>query len=110
MLVHLIRYPLLSNSSEFYLTAHVYFFVKTNANNGLYEPTISNNTGGTAQKIVTLYYLLYTYHTLRVSQNSNELDNTGYLVKCTSNTYILCLNLLTLSTYLIDYDPMIKPR
>jgi hypothetical protein len=33
-------------------TSHVYFFVKTNANNGMYEPANNNNTGSTNQKSI----------------------------------------------------------
>jgi CARDB/PKD-like domain len=33
-------------------TAHAYFFVKTNANNGIYEPANTNNTGVTNQKTI----------------------------------------------------------
>lgn len=33
-------------------TAHVYFFVRTNANNGMYEPANANNTGGSNQKSI----------------------------------------------------------
>lgn len=33
-------------------TAHAYFFVKTNANNGLYESVTNNNTGVTNQKTI----------------------------------------------------------
>ena len=54
--------------------------------------------------IIGSYYILpiIYHHKLYECQNSDELDNTGYLIKCTSKTYSLCLNLLTLSTYLIN--------
>lgn len=33
-------------------TPHVYFFVRTNSNNGIYEPVTNNNTTATSQKIL----------------------------------------------------------
>jgi CARDB/PKD-like domain len=33
-------------------TTHAYFFVRTNANNGIYEPTINNNTNVSNQKTI----------------------------------------------------------
>lgn len=41
-------------------TAHVYFFVRTNANNGMYEPANANNTGVSNQKSIANPFVDHT--------------------------------------------------
>lgn len=62
-------------------TAHVYIYVKTNANNGLYEPANNNNTGVTIQKSIANPFV--DHIVTNVTSNDSAVTSQFYKIKWT---------------------------